>query len=266
MKDYYNILGVSVIAREVEIKSAFRKLVLRYHPDKNSSAEAALFIVEINEAYEVLSDPAKKKLYDSLLSGASIQVELAQTPKHRDPAYRRRAPNPKFKSKKQQTVEMMAEYLPFTLLMSRLAFALCLFIALDFFLPSSVQQETIVKIIVPQVGRYQTSNKKFFTDTGMGFELGSISIRNFELGTPIQVSYSKLVHVPKYIESNTTHIVIKAPTTIYGSFIFVPILLLITSSIGTFYKRGIEFDFNIGITNLLICIFTVAFLFIHRLV
>ena len=75
MKDYYNILGVSVIAREVEIKSAFRKLVLRYHPDKNSSAEAALFIVEINEAYEVLSDPAKKKLYDSLLSGASIQVD-----------------------------------------------------------------------------------------------------------------------------------------------------------------------------------------------
>ncbi len=266
MKDYYNVLGVSALAREAEIKSAFRRLVLRYHPDRNPSAEAALFIVEINEAYEILGDPTKRDLYDSLLTGRSIEIVPTSTPKHRDPAYRKRAPNPKFKSKKQQTLEMMAEYLPITLLMSRIAFALCIFIALDFFLPSTTQQETIEKIIAPQIGRYQSSNRKFFTNKGTGFELDAESSRNFELGTAIKVTYSKLVHVPTYLESSATHVVIKAPTTIYGSFIFMPILLLITSSVGAFFKRGVEFDFNIGITNLLVGIFTLAFLFIHRLV
>lgn len=64
-KDYYGILGVSREASEQEIKSAFRKLALKYHPDRNQGDRVAEDkFKEINEAYSVLSDPEKRKMYD----------------------------------------------------------------------------------------------------------------------------------------------------------------------------------------------------------
>lgn len=65
-KDYYEILGVSKGAAEDEIKSAYRKLAKKYHPDLNpNDKEAAEKFKEVNEAYEVLSDPKKRQMYDS---------------------------------------------------------------------------------------------------------------------------------------------------------------------------------------------------------
>ncbi len=68
-KDYYETLGVAKTASEAEIKKAFRKLARQHHPDvvkeKEKKAAEAKF-KEINEAYEVLSDPEKRKKYDTL--------------------------------------------------------------------------------------------------------------------------------------------------------------------------------------------------------
>src|SRR5499433_2952100 len=66
-KDYYEILGVPRTASEAEIKKAFRKLAREYHPDvaKNKKQAEEKF-KEINEAYEVLGDSAKRKKYDEL--------------------------------------------------------------------------------------------------------------------------------------------------------------------------------------------------------
>lgn len=64
-KDYYGILGVSKTATEDEIKKVFRKLALKYHPDRNPGDKAAEDrFKEVSEAYEVLSDPEKRKKYD----------------------------------------------------------------------------------------------------------------------------------------------------------------------------------------------------------
>ncbi len=63
-RDFYDVLGVSKNASAAEIKKAYRKLALQWHPDKNKSAEANGKFKEINEAYEVLSDPKKKETYD----------------------------------------------------------------------------------------------------------------------------------------------------------------------------------------------------------
>lgn len=66
-KDYYKILGVDKNATQDEIKKAFRKLAVKYHPDKNEgNKEAEAKFKEINEANEVLSDPEKRKKYDEL--------------------------------------------------------------------------------------------------------------------------------------------------------------------------------------------------------
>lgn len=79
-KDYYKILGVSKNASEKEIKSAFRKLAQKYHPDKNPGDKAAEEkFKDINEAYEVLGDAQKRAKYDQL--GASYaQWERAGRP------------------------------------------------------------------------------------------------------------------------------------------------------------------------------------------
>jgi len=63
-KDFYEILGVSRNASEAEIKRAYRKLALQWHPDRNKDPSANEKFKEINKAYEVLSDPKKKQIYD----------------------------------------------------------------------------------------------------------------------------------------------------------------------------------------------------------
>ena len=64
-KDYYEVLGLQKGASDDEIKRAFRKLAIKYHPDKNQgNKEAEEKFKEINEAYQVLSDPEKKANYD----------------------------------------------------------------------------------------------------------------------------------------------------------------------------------------------------------
>ena len=66
MKNYYDILGVNKNATADEIKSAYRKLALKYHPDRNPGDKAAEEkFKEIAEAYSVLSDESKRKKYDS---------------------------------------------------------------------------------------------------------------------------------------------------------------------------------------------------------
>lgn len=63
-KDYYDALGIKKGASEDEIKKAYRKQALKYHPDKNKSPGAEDKFKEIAEAYDVLSDPKKKDIYD----------------------------------------------------------------------------------------------------------------------------------------------------------------------------------------------------------
>lgn len=63
-RDFYEVLGVGKSASTAEIKSAYRKLALEWHPDRNKAADANEKFKEINEAYAVLSDPQKKSAYD----------------------------------------------------------------------------------------------------------------------------------------------------------------------------------------------------------
>lgn len=77
-KDYYEILGVKRDASATEIKSAYRKLARKYHPDVNKTKEAENKFKDINEAYEVLGDKAKRDRYDSL--GSNWQGGADYTP------------------------------------------------------------------------------------------------------------------------------------------------------------------------------------------
>src|ERR1700733_9920663 len=76
-KDYYKILGVDKKASQDDIKKAYRKLAVKFHPDKNpGDKKSEEKFKEINEANDVLSDPEKRKKYDDL--GENWQSQQAQ--------------------------------------------------------------------------------------------------------------------------------------------------------------------------------------------
>jgi molecular chaperone DnaJ len=77
-KDFYNTLGVPRDASDEDLKKAYRKLVLQYHPDRNPGDKTAEEkIREINAAYEVVGDPEKRRAYDRLRFGDEV---LDETP------------------------------------------------------------------------------------------------------------------------------------------------------------------------------------------
>ncbi|KAJ3605315.1 hypothetical protein NHX12_027364 [Muraenolepis orangiensis] len=63
-KDFYKLLGLPVDSNEDDIKKAYRRMALKFHPDKNSDADAEDKFKEIAEAYEILTDPKKRGIYD----------------------------------------------------------------------------------------------------------------------------------------------------------------------------------------------------------
>src|SRR3989344_3028188 len=63
-QDYYDLLGVPKSASEADLKRAYRKKALEWHPDRNKDPKAPERFKEITKAYEILSDPKKKEVYD----------------------------------------------------------------------------------------------------------------------------------------------------------------------------------------------------------
>ncbi|MBL4754973.1 MAG: J domain-containing protein [Flavobacteriales bacterium] len=91
MINYYTILGISSSARGADIKEAYRKKALLYHPDVNDSPEAKSKFQTVNEAYVTLNDPVKREKFDIVLEygfhGIKEAIKREKASKHKDPAY-----------------------------------------------------------------------------------------------------------------------------------------------------------------------------------
>ncbi len=262
MKNYYFILGLNIYASETEIKHAYRKLALQFHPDRNPSGEAETIFKEINEAYEILGDSERKTSYDLLLRGVSPAAPVNSRP-HRDPGYRPRPPGSfSRKSQKQELLEVMQDYLKYALIISRVALVFSILLAVDFLLP---QKEEAREVLFTSYREEYRSGRSMQLNlqNDVVISLSHKDASKFEQGTKIVVHRSSVFDVPMFIENESNHFIAKVPVSIYGNFIFCPLVMIITSMFGSFYKKGIEFRFNLGVVNLLLMLLSLLFLRIH---
>src|SRR5262245_35940280 len=104
--DYYRILGVKTTASQAEIKSAYRKLARKSHPDVNPNSEAARQFALVSKAYHILSDPQERAYYDEQLKA---QNNRSYSILHSDNPHARRARNLAMQAKWDRLVDEVLE-------------------------------------------------------------------------------------------------------------------------------------------------------------
>ncbi len=261
MKNYYFILSLNIYASEADIKQSYRKLAVQFHPDKNPSPEAEAIFKEVNEAYEVLGDPVRKLIYDQMLIGAEVEVK-PELPKHRDPRYR---PRPQTAAQRkpthrQEVLAMMASNLRYALMISRLTLMFSIVLFTDYSLPPV---KTVTEIVMESPTNRGSTFKLELRD-GKTVSVSREAERNLRKANAINVYRSTWFSIPLMLEDEQTHYHTAVELSIYGNFIFWPILLLLTSLVGTFYWKGVEFRFNVGIVNFILFLLTLVFLQVHK--
>lgn len=264
MKDYYQVLRISRQASSAEIRRAYRRLAVLFHPDKNNSEKALRIFQEINEAHEVLSDPVKRANYDTLAGGGPVPEPSAPPGGwHRDPAYRRRQQQGyrPAKAGPSETLLMMLHMLRFLKTASWVGLCWCLFLILDYSLPSRVNVETVL----PEGNReisWQLHHEPnvVTTDQGHHFPVSFKGVDYFPAGSRVEVVSSRLLNVLIRVESEDDRFVIDSLASIYQNLMVMPIVLLIVSLAGLSVQQGIEFRFNLLVAISILLVFNLIFL------
>ncbi len=266
MKDYYAILGLERTASDGEIKRAYRRLAVAYHPDKNPNPEAENLFKEINEAYDVIGDPTKKRGYDYLMQYATGEVLDVPARPHRDPAYHReRRTAPPREGERERIHAFMRANLPVANLLSIIAAAAALVFMLDFILPRKTIQEKITETTVSRiaVGRSHKTYWTITTGDGRRFEFDIYLRDYFQQGGDIKMSLSRLLNVPVTVEGAGKRETVRK--SIYANFSFAPIALAVSAVIALIYRKDVERGFNYGIVAFLSLLLAVAiFLILHQ--
>jgi curved DNA-binding protein CbpA len=259
MKNYYALLGVPFTASADEIKRAFRKLAVKYHPDKNPDPAAEAHFKDITEAYDILGDWEKRKMYDLQWENPFKPAPVPPPKPHRDPKYRPKPPG--YKAPKTRTTrDLMAEYLPYIRWTSWAGIAIVTLLALDFVLPYTMTQEKLLR--VKQVTRERSNSFQymlFFTESGKEIRSYNYDSRYLAEEEEIRFYETKIFRTVMYLSDKGPTLELKVGY-IYRALVFFPIVLLVTSVLGVLYRREIEFPFNLSIVNATLLIITLTLL------
>ncbi len=258
MKNYYAILGISHTASQDDIKRAFRKLAVQFHPDKNPDPKAEVIFKDLSEAYDVLSDWEKRKMYDLSFENPFIDVKAPATKPHRDPKYRPKPPG--YKPPKRHTVqETMAEYLPYFRIISWVGVVIFLLVLVDFIVPHRIIEDELAE--VQTVKGPRNSFRYFVFVTASGEE-----IKVYDLHAGLLTKERRIRYAETVVFKTKMYISDPGPTYqvkmgyLYRALVFIPLILGVSSVIGIGYRKNIELPFNMSIVSASFLIITVAVL------
>jgi hypothetical protein len=250
MKDYYEIMKVDRKATDAEIKKAFRKLAIEYHPDKNPSREAESLFKEINEAYEVLSDPVSRHDYDRRLSSPGFYNYQATRP-HR-PAYR--GPTEK--------IVLQNSLLRYSRLLFYFGCLWCSVLIVDYTMPEDhLQGKVTTDMTKSHAYNVHQPSKLLTTDIGRAFNVTSTEMKYFPLQSDLHIYRSPLLSAIIRVENHDGTYVVNNLGSIYRNFSFAPIMLFLGCLIGIVIRKGQEFHVNLGIVVFLLMILNIVLLF-----
>lgn len=240
MKNYYSILGVPATASEAEIKRAYRRLAVQYHPDKNADPAAERYFKEVNEAYEVIGDRTKRFSYDQRMANPLADVIVEEAPRHRDPAYRRRQRRPPSAPKPSEVYVLLKEYFRYYFWIAWLGLGFTCILFLDFALPATESNETIASIEAKRGRRGGVAYYTAYTDSGIRVKYYDKEMGLFR-GSEITLARTPIYRMPVWLVDGTTH---RELGHMFGVFLFIPIIIFAGAALAIVFRHRVEFCFN----------------------
>lgn len=251
MKDYYQVLGVSVKATRAEIKAAYRKLAVLYHPDISKDPHADQKIKEINIAYNILNNPTRKHNYDSMIAyGGREKKESPSIPK--DTTNRKPIPGKKKSSDQKIFRKWMNRNYDIPGRISVIALIFCSILSVDFLLPAQTSLESIEEISAGNGGMHLSTNLR-------NYWLPKETELSLAPNQQIVIRTSRIFRVVYTIETLKKERV-SFTRSIYRNFIFAPVILIVLSCLERFTRWSIETKFNLAIASIFVFILCVVFL------
>lgn len=257
MKDYYTILRVRRFAGIPEIKRSYRTLVQKYHPDINPDPTATELIKEINEAYDVLSDSVKKSDYDYRLT-TPYQHQESQPPQpaHRDPYYKkRRVYRPVNRGPSQY--DLIVQYFHYVKKVSVTGLAICFILFVDYSLPNHVIREHAEVRI-----NYRNGQDYLVTSSGRAYKAMWDELIEFKNVPEVDIIESAILRKVIEIRRVQTNSRITKFASVYGSFMFVPVVLFISAMLCLFIPNNLDFRFGLCVLTSFALFFTIILMFV----
>jgi hypothetical protein len=257
VKNYYEIMKVGRKATDAEIKKAFRKLANEYHPDKNPSRDAEAIFKEINEAYEVLGDPASRMDYDQKLSNPAF-YDYQNIRQQQNPGSYRRRPS--------ERAMLQLSLLRYSRLLFYFGCMWCSVLVVDYLMPANHIESTVLTDMSKlPLATFHQPRKLLVTTGGHDFDVTAGEMKYFPLGSKIHVYSSSFLSAMIKVENYDGTYVVNNLGSIYRNFSFAPILLFLGCVLGIVVKKGVEFHVNLGIVVFLLMILNIALLYSSRL-
>lgn len=245
--DFYKVLGVFPNATGDEIKRAYRKLAVLYHPDKNPDPKVAERFKEITEAYNTLSDEESRRLYDLKFS-AAFQEVFTKPPKapHRDPRYRQQPPAASRRRDDKWTMhELISKGVKYTRYCSYAGLLVTLLLGIDYILPYQDHADKVINIYSVTFRR-STAYDIVETEGGRRLKLYDGDASCLKEGSSISIRSTLIYRIPMSASSPQICSTIRMGY-LYRPLIFFPVLLFVFSLLGLIRAISLETNFNFGI-------------------
>lgn len=237
MKDYYKILEVDKSATQQEIKTAYRSLAKKYHPDKSNTIHAQQLFIKVNKAYEILSDTDQKQIYDQRRADSNQGHQYRKS----------------YQSQKIQSVDL-SPYVSYFRAVSIIGLAISLFLSIDFLIPRKVVSEQIINL--ENVIASNSAGQKFLVAIKVAtenevYEISEDLTMGLFINESIDIQKTRLLSITTSVdfakEDSSDSYYLAA--SIYRNFSFAWIALLITSIVGTLLRKSVEMVLNLSIVN-----------------
>lgn len=257
MKDYYEILEVSPSATASEIRKAFRKLALQFHPDRNPSPEAAPRFHDINEAYDVLGNAEKRAGYDVLRANPLIGMSN-EPPPHRDPAYRRRKA-PAARKEPPPSFYTMLAALPYMQWISRIGLLVTAVFFVDYLLPYREQTEAVMDVYAVKSGS-TVVHYIMLTESGRRLRLYPEQAWDLAREEVIRVRTTTIYGTVMSVSDEWDTVRVRL-AYMYRHLLFLPIVLFVISLLALKERKRVELCFSLNLAGFILLIINSVLMF-----